>query len=139
MSQRKIFFYIKILAIIGILLAVYLLWQQFFHPLFKPCNINSFINCDAVVSGSVAKTFGVSTPLYALIGYIIILIAAIWRKTKLMLGMAAFGLVFCLWIAYQELFILRVICPVCIACQVVMLSIFILAIKADKIPTDHRL
>ena len=139
MNQSKIFFWIKILAIFGLLLSTYLLWQQFFHPAFKPCNINSFINCDAVVSGPVAKTFGISTPLFGLIGYIVILIAAILRKTKLMLGMAAFGLVFCLWIAYQELFLLRVICPVCIGCQLVMISIFILSLKVSKTPKDNRL
>src|SRR3989344_1247784 len=139
MSKEKIFYYVKILAIFGLLLSTYLLWQQFFHPSFQPCNINSFINCDAVVSGPVAKTFGISTPLFGLIGYVVIFFAAIIRKTKLMLGMAAFGLVFCLWIAYQELFLLRVICPVCIACQVVMISIFILSLKVRKIPTDNRL
>ena len=139
MNQSKIFFWIKILAIFGLLLSTYLLWQQFFHPAFKPCNINSFINCDAVVSGPVAKTFGISTPLFGLIGYIVILIAAILRKTKLMLVMAAFGLVFCLWIAYQELFLLRVICPVCIGCQLVMISIFILSLKVSKTPKDNRL
>ena len=139
MNQSKIFFWIKILAIFGLLLSTYLLWQQFFHPAFKPCNINSFINCDAVVSGPVAKTFGISTPLFGLIGYIVILIAAILRKTKLMLWMAAFGLVFCLWIAYQELFLLRVICPVCIGCQLVMISIFILSLKVSKTPKDNRL
>lgn len=139
MSKEKIFYSIKILSVIGLLLSVYLLWQQFFHPAFKPCNINSWINCDAVVSGPVAKTLGISTPLYGLIGYIVIFFAAIFRKTKLMLGMAGFGLVFCLWIAYQELFLLRVICPVCISCQIVMIAIFILSLKVQKIPADNRL
>ncbi|OGK08510.1 hypothetical protein A2767_05430 [Candidatus Roizmanbacteria bacterium RIFCSPHIGHO2_01_FULL_35_10] len=139
MSKEKIFYYVKILAIIGLLLSTYLLWQQFFHPAFQPCNINSWINCDAVISGPVAKTLGIPTPLYGFIGYIIIFFAALFRKTKLMLGMAGFGLIFCLWIAYQELFLLRVICPVCISCQIVMISIFILSLKVRKIPTDNRL
>ena len=139
MSKEKIFYYVKILAIIGLLLSTYLLWQQFFHPAFQPCNINSWINCDAVISGPVAKTLGIPTPLYGFIGYIIIFFAALFRKTKLMLGMAGFGLIFCLWIAYQELFLLRVICPVCISCQIVMISIFILSLKVRNIPTDIRL
>ena len=139
MPQNRTFYFVKILSLVGILLSAYLLWQQIFRPSFQPCNINSFINCDAVVSGPVAKTFGISTPLFGLIGYVVIFFAAIIRKTKLMLGMAAFGLVFCLWIAYQELFLLRVICPVCIAWQVVMIAIFILSLKLDKIPNDQRL
>ena len=133
MEKDKIFNYVKILSAFGILLAVYLLWQQLAQPAFKPCSINATVNCDAIVTGPVAKTLGVSTPLYGLVGYIVIFIASVLRKTKLMLSMATFGLVFCLWIAYQELVLLRVICPVCILCQVTMLSIFTLSLKAKKI------
>lgn len=130
--QKKYYTYIKILSSIGVLLAVYLLWQQISRPAFQPCNINSFINCDAVISGEVAKTFGVPTPLYGLVGYIVIFLAAIFRKKKLLLGMAGFGLAFCLWIAYKELIILRVICPVCIMCQLIMISVFTLANIINK-------
>ena len=124
----KLYFYIKLLASLGIILALYLLWQQWLHPSFQPCYINSTINCDAIISGAVAKTFGIPTPLYGLIGYIVIFLAAHFQNKKLLLSMATFGLGFCLWIAYRELFELRVICPVCITCQLVMLSIFSLAV-----------
>ncbi len=124
MQQSKIFNFIKILSVIGVLLAIYLLWQQIAHPDFKPCNINSFINCNAVISGPVAKTLGIPTPLYGLIGYIVIFISVIFRKKILLLSMASFGLGFCLWIGYRELFQLHVICPVCIACQLIMIAIF---------------
>lgn len=128
MNIQKLYGAIKILAFAGVLLAVYLLWQQFFTPAFKPCTINSWINCDAVITGPVAKTLGVPTPLYGLIGYIVIFLAAMFRKKKLLLGTAIFGLVFCLWIAYQELFLLRVICPICIACQLIMITVFSLGV-----------
>lgn len=124
--KEKYFDWIKILAVIGILLAIYLLWQQMFRPAFQPCNINATINCDAIVSGPVAKTLGIPTPLIGLIGYVIILFAALKKNAKLVLGMAAFGLAFCLYIAYREIFELNVLCPVCIACQLDMISVFIL-------------
>lgn len=130
--MTKIFFTVKILSIIGVILAIYLLVEQFTQSSFRPCTINDTINCDAIISGPVAKTLGIPTPLYGLIGYIVIFIAATLRKKKLLISMAAFGLVFCLWIAYQELVILRVICPVCIACQVIMISVFSLALVAWK-------
>ncbi len=129
MSQAKIFSYIKALSVVGVLLAIYLLWQQIAQPEFQPCTINETINCDSVISGPVAKTFGISTPLIGLIGYLVIFIAATLRKKVLLVSMATFGLVFCLWIAYVELFQLKVICPVCIGCQLVMITIFILALK----------
>lgn len=128
MNTEKIYLFIKILAVFGIGLAVYLLWQQFFQPTFNPCNINATLNCDAIINGLVAKTFGIPTPLIGLTGYIVILISAILGKKKLLLGMATFGLIFCLWIAYQELFLLKVICPVCIGCQTIMIITFILAL-----------
>ena len=126
-NTEKIYGVIKILAVAGLLLAVYLLFQQFFRPEFQPCYVNSFINCDAVISGPVARTFGIPTPLYGLIGYLVILAAAFLRRTRLMLGTASFGLVFCLWLGYVELFQLRVICPICITCQLIMTTIFGLA------------
>ncbi len=127
--MEKLYFWVKVLSLVGITLSVYLLWQQLFRPAFQPCTINSYINCDAIITGEVAKTFGVPTPLFGLVGYIVIFLAATLRKMKLLLGMASFGLLFCAWIGYKELYVLRVICPVCILCQIVMISEFILAIS----------
>lgn len=139
MNYKKIYSYIKALSIVGILLAIYLLWEQIFRPAFQPCNINALVNCNAVISGAVSKTLGISTPLYGLIGYIVILLSAIYKKKKLLLGMAAFGLIFCLWIAYQELFLLHVICPVCIGCQIIMIAVFSLGLAINrKMPLDKQ-
>lgn len=132
MKTVRVFTYIKILSLTGIALAIYLLWEQMFHPTFQPCNINSTINCDAIINGAVAKTFGIPTPLIGLIGYIVIFFSSWFQKKKLLLGMATFGVLFCLSIAYIELFQLHVICPVCIACQVIMISVFSLALAIYK-------
>ncbi len=130
--MNKILKAVKILSLVGVLLAVYLLWQQWFRPAFQPCSINSFINCDAVVSGPVSKTLGIPTPLYGLIGYIVIFLSSVYKKKTLMFSMATFGLLFCLWIGYQELFLLHVICPVCIGCEIIMITVFILSLKILK-------
>lgn len=132
MTKSRALLIVKILSSIGVGLAIYLLWEQFFHPEFQLCSINATVNCDAIISGAVARTFGLPTPLIGLVGYVIIFLAACFQKFKLMLGMAAFGLIFCLWIAYQELFLLRVICPVCILCQLIMLSVFALSVYLNK-------
>lgn len=132
MKTDRIYLYIRVLSLLGIFLAVYLLWEQLFHPSFQPCRINSTINCDAIISGAVSKTLGLPTPLYGLTGYTIIFFSTIFYKKKLLLSMALFGLAFCLWIAYRELFQLRVICPVCIGCQLIMITVFILAAILNK-------
>jgi uncharacterized membrane protein len=126
--NEKYFGWVKILAVIGIGLALFLLWERYFTPSFQPCNINSTVNCNAVISGEVSNTLGIPTPIIGLAGYIVILAAAFMKKAKLVLGMATFGLLFCLYIAYRELFQLHVVCPVCILCQLDMITVFILGI-----------
>lgn len=130
--KEKYYDWVKILAVVGLLLATYLLWQQFFKPSFQPCNINATVNCDAVIKGPVAKTLGIPTPLIGFIGYIFILYGAIKKMPKLVWGMAAFGLVFCLYIAFVELIQLKVICPVCIGCQLDMIAVFVLGYLLNK-------
>jgi uncharacterized membrane protein len=129
---HKLFFFIKVLSIIGVLLAVFLLWEQLSHSPFQPCRVNSTINCDAIISGPVANTLGIPTPLYGLVGYIVIFFSAVFHKKKLLLVTAVFGLAFCLWIAYKELFELQVICPICILCQLIMLAVCSLAVVLSK-------
>ena len=130
--MKKVFRAVKILSAVGILLALYLLWQQLFRPAFQPCSINSFVNCNAVISGPIAKTLGLPTPLYGLIGYVVIFLSAVYRKKLLMFFMATFGLCFCLWIGYRGLFQLHVVCPVCIGCELIMITVFILSLKILK-------
>lgn len=120
------------LSLVGILLAVYLLFEQNVSTSFQPCNINSIVNCNAIISGSVSKTLGIPTPLIGLVGYVVIFIAALRKQKKLLLGMAGFGFLFCLWISYQELFLLHVICPVCLLCQLDMFTVFVLALFLQR-------
>lgn len=130
--KEKYFDWIKILGFLGIFLAVFLLWEQFFHPSFQPCNINSTVNCNAIINGIVAKTLGIPTPLIGLTGYIFILIGAFKKNAKLILGMASFGLAFCLYIGIREIFELHVACPVCILCQLDMITVFVLGILLNS-------
>jgi uncharacterized membrane protein len=130
--KEKYFGYIKILGIIGIGLALFLLWERYFSPSFQPCNINATVNCEAVIRGEVSDTLGIPTPLIGLIGYIFILFGAFRKNAKLILVMSAFGLAFCLYIAYRELFQLHVVCPVCILCQLDMITVFVLGILLNR-------
>ncbi|MGA2911012.1 MAG: vitamin K epoxide reductase family protein [Candidatus Levyibacteriota bacterium] len=116
------------LSILGILLASYLFYNFLTKPLVESCYFNSHINCDAVTKGSLSTLFGIPVSLVGLVGYIIILLSSIFKQKLLVLGMTTFGMVFCLFITYQEVFRLKVICPVCLTCQLVMLTVFLLAI-----------
>ncbi|HEX7041744.1 MAG TPA: vitamin K epoxide reductase family protein [Patescibacteria group bacterium] len=128
----KIYLVIKILAIFGIFLAIFLLWEKYTATEFTPCNVNSLINCNAIISGDVSNTFGIPTPIIGLLGYIFILLGAFLKFKKFVFGMATFGLLFCLYIGIVEIIFLHVICPVCILCQLDMTCVWILSIMLLK-------
>lgn len=130
--KDKLLFWIKTLALVGVVLATYLLWEQIHKSPVPFCTINSTVNCDAIISGAVSKTLGIPTPLIGLIGYTSILIGAFKKNSKLILGMATFGLIFCLYIGFRETFELRVTCPVCIACLLDMATVFVLSVLLNR-------
>jgi len=128
LDKKSIWKALIILSSLGILLAIYLFYNFLTKPLIESCYINAAINCDAVTKGSLSTLFGIPVSLIGLVGYVVILLSSILKQKLLVLGMSAFGMVFCLFITYQEVFILKVICPVCLTCQLVMLLVFLLAI-----------
>lgn len=128
-SVNKLYTAISVLAVIGIFLAVYLFWEYLIRPPVSPCYLNAVVNCEASTRGVLAKTLGIPTALWGLGGYLIIFLTAVLRRQKLVVGMATFGLFFCLRITFLEIFVIKQICPICLACQIVMLTIFILSLR----------
>lgn len=120
------------LAVIGIFLALYLLYQYYTPPHKSLCYVNSYVNCEASTKGPLANTLGIPTGFYGLAGYLVILISAVKKWKRLLLFVATFGVLFCLRITFLELFVVKALCPVCIACQVIMFVIFILALWLQK-------
>lgn len=130
-TTDNIWKYLKILSAIGIILAIYLFYNFLTKPAIESCYINSIVNCDAVTKGPLSTLFGIPVSLIGLTGYVVILLSSFLKKSKLTLFMATFGMVFCLYITIQEVFILKVICPVCLLCQLDMLTVFLLAVKLN--------
>lgn len=130
-TKENIWKSLILFSVIGIFLAIYLLYNFLTKPLMESCYLNSTINCDAVTKGSLSTMFGIPVSLIGLTGYIVILFCSIFKKEKSVLGMSAFGMIFCLSITYQEIFRLKVICPVCLTCQLVMLIVFLFAVKLN--------
>ncbi len=131
-SNIDLYKIIMLLAVIGIGLALYLLYEAFAPAHRSLCYVNSTINCEASTKGALAYTLGIPTALYGLTGYMVILLSAIAKKRKLLLFMVTFGLLFCLRITFLEIFVIKAICPVCLLCQTNMLILFILALKLPK-------
>lgn len=138
--MNKLFKISAVLAGIGIILASYLFYSYLAPTPPGWCDINSTVNCNAVTKGPLAEFLGVPVSLVGLIGYITILYASIMRFKKLHLFMVSFGMVFCLRLTYLEIFAEKVFCPVCGACQLVMLILFIISLKLNAAhdPTSPR-
>lgn len=117
----------KCFSLVGVALATYLLYS-FYNP--KPslfCDINDKVNCQAVVTGSLATFAGTPVSLVGLIGYAFLLFAGLTYKVKLAFAVSVFGMIFCLRLTILELFFIKVICPICMACQIIMFFIFIIS------------
>lgn len=130
-SEKTLWQLTKILSLVGIVLASYLLASYFKPQTADVCRIDETVNCDAVTQGSLATIFGIPIALVGLTGYLIIFFSSLAKKKGLVLFMAAFGTLFCLRITYLELFVVKIICPVCIACQLIMLTILILSLRLN--------
>ena len=133
MTQENLYKSIKMLSVVGIMLASFLMYNFIVRPAVELCTINATVNCDAVTKGVISTFLGVPVPLVGLVGYIVILVCAIMKKPKLVLGMAIFGALFCLRLTLLEIFVLHVYCPVCLMCQVVMLAVVVLGVWLVKL------
>ncbi|MCR4329951.1 MAG: vitamin K epoxide reductase family protein [Candidatus Roizmanbacteria bacterium] len=132
MKINTIYKSITALSIVGIGLAIYLLYNYLAPVPSEFCAINATVNCDAVTKGSLATIFGIPVAVVGLVGYIAILFGSIKKWGGLILGMSTFGMLFCLRLTFLEIFRERVLCPVCMSCQVIMLIIFGLSIYLVK-------
>jgi uncharacterized membrane protein len=121
------------LSALGIVLASYLFSEYLAKDPLELCTINEQINCGPVTKGNLAQWFGIPVSLVGLVGYIVILFSALGKKKKLLLGMTAFGLLFCLRLTILELFVEHILCPVCVVCQVIMFVVFFLSVKLNRI------
>ena len=131
MTETGFYKVCRILSCIGIALASYLFYNYLTKPAVEVCTINDRINCDAVTKGPLSTMFGVPVSLVGLTGYLAIFLFSVLKNKKAVFGMSAFGLVFCLRLTYLEIFRLSVVCPVCLACQLDMLVLFLLAVYAN--------
>ena len=132
MPMNKLYKLSAYLAAFGIILATYLFYSYLAPVPPGLCDLSANINCNAVTKGPLAEFLGVPVSLVGLIGYITILYASLMKFKKLHLFMVSFGMIFCLRLTYLEIFRENVFCPVCGACQLVMLALFIISLKLNR-------
>jgi uncharacterized membrane protein len=122
---------IFILSVTGIVMAIYVL-RSFLTQSSIICLTGG--GCEAVRKNPAAWPFGIPVPAFGLVGYIILAICSFIRTwkldtwnleviTRIMYGVAIFGVCFVSWFTYTELFIIHGICMWCAISTVVMYTI----------------
>ncbi|MEK7577731.1 MAG: vitamin K epoxide reductase family protein [Patescibacteria group bacterium] len=131
---------IFVLSLLGIVMAVYVL-QSFVRQAPIVCVSNG---CEIVRKHPASYPFGIPVPAFGLVGYSILALSAFlktlergkkWQSTltKIMLGVALFGVGFVSWFTYTEITIIKGICMWCAISAVNMVIIFALLMKEPKV------
>ncbi len=122
------------LSVIGLLVSVYM-------TIYKLTDNNSMClgsgDCSVVNSSRYAEVNGIPVAAIGILGYAAILallyISARGRgllrenEALLTFGLALTGFLFTLWLIYVEIALIKALCPFCLASQIAMTLIFILA------------
>lgn len=141
MTSKKLNRIIFILAVIGILIAIYVT-QSWLRKTGIVCYTGG---CDVVRKSPYSYPFGIPVSAVGLVGYTVISILAFLRTTnkninllKGILGMAGFGVVFTLWFTYTEVFLIKGICMWCAISTVNMFVLFFLSLKSYTLEKKGR-
>lgn len=126
------------LALIGLMVATYM-------TIYKWTNNNAMClgsgDCGTVNASKYSEVRGIPVALIGVLGYAAILGTLAFEKraffledfitenaTLLVFGFSLTGFLFTLWLIYAEIFLIKALCPFCLASQAVMTIIFILSI-----------
>lgn len=144
--MRRLLIAIAILAGLGVVVSSYGLWQHYAPLGAAFCNINESFSCDIVNKSAYSEIAGVPVALAGIVGYAVLAIIAIiaargartiahgsedWNEHReslvILLASALIGFLFQAALTVVELWWIGAYCPICIASQVIILTITILA------------
>lgn len=140
-KKEKILKIIISLSFLGVLVALYALYEYYFGSADSICNINSKFSCTAVNQSGYSDIYGIPVSVFGVFGYALIATVASKReKCKLgnykniLLGLSAFSFLFSIYLAAISAFVIKVWCPTCIVSYFIILILLICAIilKLDK-------
>lgn len=135
---------IMISCICGIALSIASLHSHYAISATDYCDLNEMFNCDIVNRSKFSELFGVPVALIGLLGYVVLL--GISTKKNRVLDILRFlmslvGLVFALYLAYIEEFVLRTWCLLCIGSLISISAIAILSAVeiGRREPQSHQI
>ena len=132
-SGRKLTFTMQILAVIGLIDALYLTWVKLAHT--EAACLPGIGNCETVNSSRYASINGIPIALLGAGAYLTILVVlsleqrqGFWMENGEMMifGLSLVGVLYSIYLTYLELAVIHAICPFCILSALVILSIFVI-------------
>lgn len=119
---------LAILAVCGIVISSVSLQHHYAKSKTEYCDIGETFNCDIVNRSSYSKVLGIPVALIGMLGYAALAgLATIYRQREdtplLLLGGAAAGLAFALYLTYIEARVLGVWCILCLSSLTLISSI----------------
>lgn len=89
--------------------------------------------CDAVLNSRFSKLFGVPASLAGAAGYAVLIAASIWgglgRRRALIIGVASAGVGISAHLSWAEFFVIKEVCPFCVASALIILAIWIISVR----------
>lgn len=123
-----------VLVIIGLLISIYM-------TIYKVTSNDSMClgsgDCSTVNASRFSEVNGIPVAVIGMLGYAAILAVHFFEDRNpsfkqngmlMIFGLALTGFIFTLWLVYVELVLLKAICPFCVASQVAMTLIFVIAV-----------
>lgn len=132
-----------VLAVAGMVVTTYLIYQHYKLASDSFCNVNNYVSCDIVNKSRYAEIAGMPVSIMGFAAYVVFVALAIVlivkrkkaegtaapRRLQQLVGagmLFAFASVaFSLYLTYIELFVLDAICIFCVTQQIIIISIFI--------------
>jgi uncharacterized membrane protein len=131
--DKKIWISSIVLAVIGLIDSIYLVWVKFTdqYALCGPIG-----NCESVNTSQYSEIWGIPIALLGAGAYIVIIILLLLEnRSELMgeysplivFGISLIGVLYSIYLTYVEVVILRAICPYCVISAVVLVLLLVLS------------
>lgn len=122
-----------ILAILGLLDSIYLVWVKFTgnYAICGPIG-----NCESVNSSQYSEIFGVPIALLGAGAYLVMVVlllleprGSFWAESGpiIVFGMSLIGVLYSIYLTYIEIAILKAICPYCVISAIILVSLLIIS------------
>lgn len=122
-----------VLAILGLLDSIYLVWVKYtgMYALCGPIG-----NCESVNTSQYSEVFGIPIALLGAGAYLIMIIflmleslGSIWKEygPLIVFGISLIGVLYSIYLTYIEVAVLKAICPYCVISAVILVVILVLS------------